>query len=159
MTKALALTFLDATPLKIDLGRAMLGHLEFLRAVEREAPQTLDVWTARLIDVQCQTFPLLSAVQHGSRYLALSWRPEEEDRAFIGAMAKAIRRAAVALGDRGGNPVVAAARLLNTALRSHVDFPTRIRLIGHFADCLEAPDSLHARLVVLEDRWRWGSSA
>ncbi len=150
LTKALALTFRDATPLKTDLGRAMLAYIEFLRAVEREAPQALDVWTARLIDIMCQTFTLLSAAQHGSRYLALSWGPEEEDRAFIRALAKAIKRAASALDHRRGDPVVAAARLLNEALRPQVDLPTRIRLIGHFADCLEAPDSLHARLVVLE---------
>ncbi len=150
LTRPLALAFQDVTPLKVDLGRAMLSYLEFLRVVQREAPHALDVWTARLIDVLCQAFPLLSASQHGSRYLALSWGPEEGDCTFIGALAKAVTRAGPALGDPYGDPVLAAARLLNAALRSRVNLPTRIQLIGRFADCFEVPTSFHARLAALE---------
>ncbi len=139
-------------PLAADAGDWHLSLLEFLRTVHEEAPESLDIWSARVIDALDQRLSL-SPSQIGGRLLALSFKPGSEGNRFTSALATSIVSAVSFLGDRDA-PVLAAARLLYRATAGELDWFTRGVIVARFADLMPPGYSFNARLVIFEDDGR-----
>jgi hypothetical protein len=149
LTRSLAFALLDPTPLRIEEAPWYLTVLELLRAVAAEAPEKLDIWTARVIDALDRNHKLGPAA-HGSRLLALAFAPGREEAAeFTASMGRSVVWACELLGDRG-EPVTEAARLLYRALVSALPWQVRAMLVARFANQMPAPQSSHARFVIFE---------
>lgn len=149
LTRALAFALLDPTPLRIEEAPWYLTLLELLRAVDAEAPEKLEIWTARVIDALDRNHKLGPAA-HGSRLLALAFAPGREEAAdFSAALGRSVVWACELLGARR-EPVTEAARLLYRALISALPWQARAVLVAQFANQMPAPQSSHARFVIFE---------
>lgn len=136
-------------PIAANIGDWHLTLLEFLRTVHEEAPESLDIWSARVIDALDQHLSL-SPSQIGGRLLALSFKPGSEENRFTSALATSIISAASFLGDRR-EPVLVAARLLYRATAGELNWFTRGVLVARFADLMPLGHSFNARLVIFDE--------
>jgi hypothetical protein len=139
----------DPASFRSDAGQWHYTLLEFLRGIHKEAPDTFDRWTARVIDALHMNHSRLSHSQHAGRLLALSWQPVGENE-FTKALALSVVAAVSYFGDRG-DPVLAAARLLYRATAEGLNWVTRGALVARFADLMPPGYSFRARLVIFEE--------
>lgn len=149
LPSSLVHTLQDPSPLGAEEGGWHLILLNFLRTVHEEAPQTLDAWTARVLDALHRNLSL-SHSQLGGRLLALSFQPSSEENPFTTALASSVIATASLFHDPG-DPVLAAARLLYQATAGSLNWFTRGVLVARFANLMPPGHSFNARFVILED--------
>ena len=149
LTKSVAHALQDPVPIAAGMGDWHLTLLDFLRMVHEEAPESLDIWTARVISA-LESNLSLSPSQLGGRLLALSFRLGNDENRFTSGLATSTISAVSYLRDRN-DPVLAAARLLYQATAGGLDWFTRGVLVARFANLMPPGHSFRARLVIFED--------
>ena len=152
LTPELALALTDPVLPAGDAAAGIHVLIDFLKVVHDEASEALGIWVARVLDAVAQNvlLPGTQLAEFAARLLIFGWAfPERDGAEFLAAFATGLAQAVEDL-DGSGNPVPAAAAILNQALAERgVSAVQRLQLSGAFINDLPKGERHRARLAVL----------